>query len=461
MKRPIAELRTTLFAALAVGCGTTAKDDTPPTVVVEPEPVVPLPAPAPVTTSKKPAPPTSKLVGYQNVDGAVNRLGPATCSAEVPQPQCRGDESHQRCSKDSDCTEHPHGRCASGVGQIGTYCGCLYSCTKDAECGEGEVCVCGDAITTPHGGSVCAKAACTRAADCGDQPCGVSSYHNGCGRQVKLQCRQSDDACKSAAECGEREQCVAAEGNFACRGRTCVIGRPLRVEGELRAAPPTARADWGRPVAWDTSLTDDERRRGRAHYLMVAALEHGSVGSFARFTLQLLALGAPAHLLAETQRAALDEVHHAQLMYGVASALGANVGPGPVRATAPPPTEPTAVLEALIEEGCVGESLGAVEAAAAASHALPPLGQALREVADDETRHAALAWNTLHWMLRVWPGLKPHAEATFARALAAVPPAPTTGPVPRLGILPEAELSAIRQQAVEHVVRPLARHVVG
>ena len=36
--------------------------------------------------------------------------------------------------------------------------------------------------------------------------------------------------------------------------------------------------------------------------------QHASIASFARVTLQLMALGAPASLLAETQRAAMDEV---------------------------------------------------------------------------------------------------------------------------------------------------------
>lgn len=452
---PVAELRTTLFAALAVGCGTTTKDEATPSVVVTPDP--PRPAPTVVATSKKRPPPAPELVGYQNDGGAVNRLGPSTCSAEIPQPQCKGTERHQRCKTDADCTEHPHGRCTSGAGQIGTYCGCQYSCTSDDECGDGEVCVCGDAITTPHGGSICAPAACTKAADCGDQPCGVSSYHNGCGRQVKLQCRGAEDACESATDCKGDQQCVAAGEGFSCRGRNCAIGRPLRVAGELRAAEPRPRSDWHAPVDLTIHLSDDDRRRGRRHYLEVAALEHGSVGSFARFTLQLLALGAPAHLLAETQAAALDEVRHAQLMYGVASALGAQVGPGPLAATDAPPTDPATVLEALVEEGCVGETLGAVEAAAAAVDAVPTLAGLLTEVADDETRHAALAWRTLVWMLETWPEHRPVAAAAFERALARLSVPPTSERIPGLGILPEAELTSLRRHAVDDVVRPLAR----
>ena len=51
-----------------------------------------------------------------------------------------------------------------------------------------------------------------------------------------------------------------------------------------------------------------------------ARAEHASVASFARFTLQLLHLGAPADLVADAQQAALDEVRHARLCFGVASA---------------------------------------------------------------------------------------------------------------------------------------------
>ena len=45
------------------------------------------------------------------------------------------------------------------------------------------------------------------------------------------------------------------------------------------------------------------------------------IASFARTSLDLLALGAPADLVAETHRAALDEIEHARIAYALASAF--------------------------------------------------------------------------------------------------------------------------------------------
>src|SRR5262249_9378447 len=127
---------------------------------------------------------------------------------------------------------------------------------------------------------------------------------------------------------------------------------------------------------------------------------------FARFTLELLALGAPAHLVADAQRAGLDEVEHARLAYAMASAYaGRPLGPGPldlgpltIRA------DRRELLPALILEGCVGETLGVAEALtlalALADEASDPALQRLHaRIAADEQRHAELAWRSLAWLL--------------------------------------------------------------
>ena len=51
-------------------------------------------------------------------------------------------------------------------------------------------------------------------------------------------------------------------------------------------------------LAIDTSsLSEKERAQMIEHFSHWALGEHASIASFARFTLQLLALGAPSHLL--------------------------------------------------------------------------------------------------------------------------------------------------------------------
>lgn len=46
-----------------------------------------------------------------------------------------------------------------------------------------------------------------------------------------------------------------------------------------------------------------------------ALAEHTSIASFARFTLQLLALDAPSDLLSRSQQAGKDEMEHARLCF--------------------------------------------------------------------------------------------------------------------------------------------------
>jgi hypothetical protein len=135
-------------------------------------------------------------------------------------------------------------------------------------------------------------------------------------------------------------------------------------------------------------------------------MEHASVASFARATLQLLAAGAPPDLVADTQRAAEDEVRHARLAYGLASAYaGRAVGPGALDVRdAAPALGLRAIVRALVDEACIGETIGAAEAAEEARTCREPwLGEQLRELAADEARHAALAWRTLRWALHELP----------------------------------------------------------
>jgi hypothetical protein len=56
--------------------------------------------------------------------------------------------------------------------------------------------------------------------------------------------------------------------------------------------------------------------------------------------------------------------------------------------------------EALVREGCVGETLAAIEATHRAIACTQSEAQAaLHQIADDEARHAQLAWRTLAWLL--------------------------------------------------------------
>ncbi|HEU4537511.1 MAG TPA: hypothetical protein VFS00_25505, partial [Polyangiaceae bacterium] len=283
-------------------------------------------------------------------DGAIRRVAVLANDPAFGVKACLGTESTIACRSDAECVEKPHGKCASGefVDLSGptTTCQCVYPCASDAECGAGSVCVAGAVMASlGGGGAFCAPAACATGQDCPSGECGLSAFESGCGLDVQLACRSEADACRTDDVCGGQACAVPFVGSpgWQCTGSTCAIGRPLLIAGRPQTARPAERADWaarGSVFGALDGLTgldgldglDAGLRAALAqHWLDVAALEHASVASFARFTLELLALGAPPALVAEAQRAGLDEVAHAEVAYALASAYaGRRFGPGPL-----------------------------------------------------------------------------------------------------------------------------------
>ncbi|WP_044989886.1 hypothetical protein [Sorangium cellulosum] len=471
---------TLLLAAGAAGCSSAKSRDIAVVTLAEPQAAADDAGAA--DDPAAPAPRPQRSAGWmQEADGTVHRASPVRCDATIAQRACAGTERSFQCRTDADCTDGPRGKCVSSFGQIGPYCGCEYACETDAECGASEVCVCKGTGALREEHSVCAKALCAVDADCPGSTCGLSAYFNGCWEQVTLACRTKDDACQSDADCAPDANpgvaCVVPdiEGESArweCAGISCAIGRPLLVEGAPRAAPRAARDDWRAPAAPTeldvASLPPEVRERAAAHYAAMAALEHASIASFARFSLQLLALGAPAALVGEAHRAALDELEHARLAYDIASRLaGRAIGPGPLleAATAPVGAGVAEVVEALVEEGCVGETLGAAEGRELSRIAADPaLAAALARIAADEERHAALSWRALSWMLATFgEPARAAAERAFSRAAArfAVDPAPGLLAHEALGLLPAHALGALRREVLAEVVAPCRAALPG
>lgn len=404
-------------------------------------------------------------------DGSVHRASVTACEPSSPEKHCQGNESRLSCKDDSDCTEKPHGRCSSGFGMAGSYCGCVYACETDAECDPGKVCVCAGTGTLRSKTSVCAEAACVKDADCPEGQCGLSAHDTGCGEAVRLACRSKTDTCKTDADCREgnfgRAHCgvmptgKGSQVGFRCDSSSCIPGRPLVIEGEAKVAPPMPRVDWTAAVDVDVAALDPrEREAALSFYSSLAALEHASIASFSRFSLQLLALGAPAALLREAHAAALDEIEHARFGYAMASALaGEALGPDKLpEALAPLGVGIDSFVAALVFEGCVGETLGAAEAREASRIAAEgALRGALSRIAEDEERHAALAWRTLWWALDTFgEGARLAAEEAFDAAFQhyGVDPADNSGACEALGVSPARAAGALRREVLREVVAP-------
>lgn len=228
----------------------------------------------------------------------------------------------------------------------------------------------------------------------------------------------------------------------------CDYGRPLIVDGACRMAPLVRRDGWTVPTR--------RGARGEA-WARVGLAEHASIASFSRFALQLMALGAPADLVADAHAAALDEVRHAKLAFGLASAaLGAPVGPGPLPLDGLSlQTDLVALAVATAREGCVAETLSALMVDEARTHTEHAGERAvLTTLARDESRHAALAWRTVAWAIEVGGDVVRTAVAeVFARP-------GTTGEMEG-GLLPAEVAREVVARGWREVITPAAAALLG
>ncbi len=181
------------------------------------------------------------------------------------------------------------------------------------------------------------------------------------------------------------------------------IRRPFLIGASLRSSKQATRGDWATLVtapASDATMDPATRDALAAAWLQDALEEHASIAAFSRFAMHLLSVGAPPDLIAGAQRAALDEIRHAKAAFGLARRYGhRELGPAPLRVDdALGHLSLAEIAELTAEEGCVGETLGALLAAEQARIATDPIAQRiLRGIARDELRHAELAWRFVRW----------------------------------------------------------------
>jgi len=298
------------------------------------------------------------------------------------------------------------------------------------------------ALDIEFGGSMgrCIPADCSTNADCEDGfACAMARFDAGCGMEYSMACQTPQDSCVTNDDCvGDVETggCAPNDetGVWECIDYTCSIGRPFTVAGEIVAASTKGRRDWvsasagvdawGSIVAQVEPMSAADRRALRDYWLRNATMEHASVASFARFVMQLMHLGAPPSLLQSATEAMQDEIDHAQRCFALASRYGGeSLGPDRLPlGDALGDTSWLAIMEAVIVEACIGETLAALEAGVALEHAQDAeVRETLAVIARDESRHAALGWQTLRWALSGADGktraaLRARFEAAVARA---------------------------------------------
>jgi hypothetical protein len=244
------------------------------------------------------------------------------------------------------------------------------------------------------------------------------------------------------------------------------------IDGCAVTAQVLERCDWldeAASIADASNLTPAAREALAAHYTRAAQLEHASIAAFARFTLQLLELGAPAELVAGSQRALADELEHAKTCFGLASRFaGQALGPaGLPIAGCLGQTTLAEVLRLAVREGCIGETVAAVQASEAYAHASDAgVRRALFDIQRDEARHAELAFRFVRWALESDANLQAIVvdELESAQRRASQLRSSDVAADPQCvahGLLPTAHLVNLEQRVVDDVVTLLLRELVA
>jgi hypothetical protein len=389
--------------------------------------------------------------------------------------------SGDQCATDADCTAKPHGYCSAPafLGQIPGYL-CAYGCRVDSDCDTQQICLCGTEIGT------CVHAECTSDADCDT---GADSDAFECASYEKLTaailctpqtpsfaCQTRNDACGGSLDCPAPVAgwagCEFANGSRDCSSlaQCAVAGRPFLVDGNERLAQLAERSDWLDATLAPSlaGLERDLRDTLAERWARIGCMEHASIAAFARFALQLLSLGAPAELVEQAAEALADETRHARACFSLASQYaGRPMGPGPLAIEGSlAATSLEEILLLTVREGCIGETLAAIETLEASKHARDPVVRGLlRRISADETRHAQLAWRFVAWGLaKLGPEAPERARIAAElergqRPLAAVNEGDLDAESQRLlthGIIPERVSAALRSTVQEEIVRPCA-----
>jgi hypothetical protein len=285
---------------------------------------------------------------------------------------------------------------------------------------------------------------------------------SGCG--TKLYTRDESSACGPVSR-PDGKCCYLMEVYVA----QCVEGRPFVIDGCARLAQTNRAAGWcDAPYqGLADELTDAQREIAANAWAIGGLHEHASVASFGKFMMELLSYGAPSELVQAAAQAIQDEIAHARLCFAVASSYaGVALAPDALDIThsvmARP--EPADLLRAVIEEGCIGETLSAHVARSQAAWVKDArVKQALITLADEETRHAELAWSFVAWLLAQYPELAPIAQQTFSRGFVHhCSPRPhgldeSQQLLMEHGVLPDFLQDELRRDALRSLVTPTAQ----
>jgi hypothetical protein len=351
-------------------------------------------------------------------------IAPPGGDPPAPNPMPRADGTVECSAETADiCSVYQWGYChvqSDGGGpQLAT---CRSGCVSDSDCGDGYACLC-NSTESPTSGS-CQYVSCRTDQDCGSGLL-CATAGSTCGSD-SFACQTKADKCTSDEDCGTGVRCVYGEGGDQVRhcGSGVVCGRPFLVEAEQRLAPLVNGGAWldsAEELPRVDHLSWSERSALAEHWAYLGRMEHASIAAFARFSLQLLSLGAPPDLVDACTQALADETAHTKLCFRIASAYaGRALGPGPLDVQRSlEMTSLEQIVDLVIAEGCFGETSAALDALEAADNATDPvIAASYTRIAADEQRHAELAFRFVRWALERGD----HAVRAAVRGAVASPP---------------------------------------
>jgi hypothetical protein len=246
-------------------------------------------------------------------------------------------------------------------------------------------------------------------------------------------------------------------------------GRPFIVEGHALKAGFRPGTAWVRPRPTASSPLQAETRAWIAsQWLEDARMEHASIPAFARFVIQLTALGAPPELIDAAQVAIGDELAHAKACLRQAQRYGGQEfepSPMPLQQLAIE-TDLLCVLREVLIEGCVGETSAAFIAGTASRVCTDVEARTeLSKIAHDELRHAELAWAFVAWartqdeegvdaILREWLTSPSRIQDSYAAG-------PDAEHEPEHGRLGNSQRRLLHERALREIVRPTIEELIA
>lgn len=196
-----------------------------------------------------------------------------------------------------------------------------------------------------------------------------------------------------------------------------------------------------------TVTADPATPRARQEWAHRVAAEYTSAATAAQVLQWSIRCGLPRPLLDTATRIVRDELDHAQLSHTCLVALGGadvpvdleqrRMAPGTTASDALPLA---ALLDAVLESFCFGETLAVPLFSAMRAHTTAPSARAaLDRILRDEAVHRAFGWQALDALIDLDPGgvrlrvegRLPGVTARFHQAYGAVPDGPPLTPLER------------------------------